>query len=417
MTHENLRTLLTDLAEDMSNVPQREYSGPAWARVRRLQRRRVVLGTAAAVVLVAVPVALLLPWDDAPVQPVPPSIPVYSDAPLRGRAAHSATLLADGRVLVVGGCATDGCSTAEVAPSSEYYVPGQGFTVGPELIQPRQGHSATLLRDGRVLVAGGWPREGASTLDSAEVYHPTTGRFEPVGPMNRPRGGQLATRLPDGRVLVVGGEAGATPSTKTAELFDPQRNAFTLAAPMPQPSAPSGVIGLPDGRVLVVGGQDNTGKAVAGSIYDPRSDTWQPTGALGTPRSKFALAPLPDGRVLVLGGTSDDRILLRTTEIYDASTGQFAPGPSMDTERYKFIDAVTVDAGGHIIVGGGTQLSVYEAGQFRPIAGTTGPIRWVPTVTSLPNGDILLIGGYDGRIGLHEDALLISASQIASAIQ
>jgi hypothetical protein len=411
MTHEKLRALFTELADDVSQVPQREYTGPAWTRARQLKRRYVALGTAAAVVLIAVPVALFFPRGEAPVQP---GNPVYSQAPLRARAAHSATLLPDGRVLVIGGCATDGCSTAEGAPSTEFYVPGQGFTAGPELTEPRQGHSATLLRDGRVLIAGGWPREGAETLSSAEVYDPSTRRFESVGSMNKVRGGHLATPLPDGRVLFVGGEDGNSP-TKTAEIFDPSRNAFTPAASLPEGSRIGGTIALADGRVLVVGGQDDAGNAVAGAIYDPQSGAWQRTSALGTARSKFALAPLPDGKVMVLGGTSDDRILLRTTEIYDPATGEFTPGPTMGAERYKFIDAIAVDSSGRFVVGGGTQVEVYSAGQFHPISGTTGPVRWVPTVTRLTNGDVLLIGGYDGRIDLHSDALLITAGQIAGA--
>jgi hypothetical protein len=411
MSHENLRTLLTDLADEVSQVPQREYSGAAWGRARRIGRRRVVLGTAAAVVLAAVPVALLLPRNDAPVRPAER----YSEAPLRARAAHTATLLADGRVLVVGGCASDGCTTAEGAPESEYYVPGRGFTAGPDLVQPRQGHSATLLADGRVLIVGGWAREGTPPLDSAEVYDPRTGRFEPVGPLAVGRGGATGTVLPDGRVLVAGGQVAAGGSTATAELFDPGRDVFTPAAPMPQARDAAVATVLPDGRVLVVGGQESTGNALASAVlYDPGSDTWRPTGNLGTPRDKLALAPLPDGRVLVLGGSRDDRDLLRTTEIYDPGTGAFGPGPTMDIERYKFV--VTSDAAGRIVVAGGTQLAVYDAGRFHPVAGTTGPIRWTPTVTGLPDGDILVIGGYDDRIRLYDDARLISVRQITDAV-
>jgi hypothetical protein len=176
---------------------------------------------------------------------------------VRGRAAHTATLLGDGRVLIVGGCTPDGCTTAEGSPGTEYYVPGLGFTAGPELVQPRQGHSATLLSDGRVLIDGGWAREGTQPLDSAEIYDPLTGRFELVGPMTMGRGGHTAIALPDRRVLIVGGGSDRT----ATELFDPERDTFMPAAPM------------------------------------------------------------PDGRVLVLGGTPDDRELLRSTEIYDPQTG------------------------------------------------------------------------------------------------
>jgi hypothetical protein len=85
----------------------------------------------------------------------------------------------------------------------------------------------------------------------------------------------------------------------------------------------------------------------------------------------------------------------------------------MDIERYKFI-AVPVDELGRIIIAGGTQMAVYDADQFRPIPGTAADSpRWSPTVTVLPDGDVLVIGGYDDRIDLYPDALLISASLIA----
>src|SRR5262245_26873885 len=96
-------------------------------------------------------------------QPTAPTSPssAVSLQPMRPRAAHTATLLPDGRVLIAGGCAVDGCTTAEVEPSSEFYVPGRrGFVAGPPMLHPRSGHSATMLRDGRVLIVGGWAREG-----------------------------------------------------------------------------------------------------------------------------------------------------------------------------------------------------------------------------------------------------------------
>jgi hypothetical protein len=405
MSYDDLGTLLDELAEEVGHLPQREFSAPAWARARRVRRRRAVLVAAAAVVLAAVPVATLVPGDDEPARPAAPG---YSEAPVRGRAAHTATLLGDGRVLIVGGCTRDGCTTAEDSPGTEYYVPGRGFTAGPELVQPRQGHSATVLADGRVLIVGGWAREGASPMDSAEIYEPRAGTFIPVGPLASGRGGHTAAVLPDGRVLVAGG------NSDTAELFDPERNEFSLAESMPEPRIAAPAITLADGRVLVVGGRDTAGRALASAVlYDPRSDTWQPTGSMGTPRDKHALAPLPDGRVLVLGGTRDEREPLATTEVYDPRTGRFESGPPMDTRRFKLTAAV--DADGRVIVAGGTRAAVYDSDGFRPIGGTAGALRWYPTVTSLPNGDVLIVGGYDDNIRVHDDALLVSASQIAAA--
>src|SRR5215468_4748399 len=111
--------------------------------------------SAAATILV-----LALSGCTGPPSPSSPNSPsaAMSPQPLRARAAHTATLLPDGRVLIAGGCAVDGCTTAEVEPSSEFYVPGRGFIAGPPMLHPRSGHSATLLRDGRVLIVGGWAR-------------------------------------------------------------------------------------------------------------------------------------------------------------------------------------------------------------------------------------------------------------------
>ncbi|HEY7225657.1 MAG TPA: kelch repeat-containing protein [Micromonosporaceae bacterium] len=392
MGDEKLRALLTDLAQDVSALPAPESMRPAWHSGRRQRRRRLLLGAAAAVVLVAVPLVLLAPRHEPAVRPVQPT---YSDTPLRGRAAHTATLLPDGRVLIIGGCATDGCSTADGAPSTEFYVPGHGFTPGPDLRQPRDTHTATLLADGRVLVVGGWEREGTSGLDSAEVFDPATGRFEAAGPLPGIRGGNTPTRLADGRVLVVSGG--------TAELFDPDSDTFTPAAALPSGVAADAAIGLADGRVLVVG-------ATASALYDPGSDAWQSTGALTTPRDKFAIVSLPADRVLVLGGEQlVTKQVLRTTEIYDVASGRFEPGPTMDTERYKFSEAVAVDAIGRVIVGGGTELAILDGGHFSPVPGTTGSTRWFPTLTALPNGDVLLVGGYSDRISLRKDALLVPA--------
>jgi hypothetical protein len=129
---------------------------------------------------------------------------------------------------------------------------------------------------------------------------------------------------------------------------------------------------------------------------------------MNTPRFKHAIAPLPDGRVLVLGGTTDDRQLLASTEVFDPDTNHFTPGPLMGVERYKFPDPV-VTASGRLVVAGGTEIETYDAsrGQFVAVPGTSGARRSFPTVTLLPDGSVLVVGGYDDRIRIHHDALLI----------
>lgn len=337
----------------------------------------------------------------------------FSPAPLRPRAAHTATLLADGRVLLVGGCATDGCARADVAPTSEFYLPGRGFAAGPPLVEARSGHTATLLPDGRVLVVGGWAREGTPPLAAAEVYDPATGRFAPVGALREGRGGHAAAALPDGRVLIVGGWIGSRRANASAELFDPATNRFTPAAPLPAPRLGPLATPLADGSVLVVGGQDESRAPVAElALYDPATDRWRPAGTLATPRFKSALAPLADGRLLLLGGTVDDRQLLASGELCDPAAGRCEPGPTMEMGRYKFT-AARVD--GRVVVVGGSQAAVLAGESFHPLPSTRGPWRSFATATPLPGGDLLIVGGYDEKIALHPDARLVRADEITAA--
>jgi hypothetical protein len=178
---------------------------------------------------------------------------------------------------------------------------------------------------------------------------------------------------------------------------------------MPEPRLGATAILLPDGRILVAGGQDapNHGLSTA-LLYLPDANRWQPTGSMGTPRFKHAMALLPDGRVLVLGGTTDDIHLLASTEVFDPATSRFTPGPTMGVERYKFTDAV-VSTNNGLVVAGGTRVETYDAqsGQFRSVPSSQGAWRSFPTATVLPDGSVLVVGGYDERINLHHDAVLI----------
>ena len=331
--------------------------------------------------------------------------------PLRARAAHTATLLADGRVLLAGGCAVDGCSTAEVAPTSEFYTPGRGFSAGPAMARPRDAHTATTLPDGRVLIVGGFAREGTPPLAETELFDPTTDRFGPTGSLHTARGGHVAVLMGNGKVLVAGGWIGPRTYTDSVEIFDPASGTFASGPAMPAARLGAAAIALPDGRVLVTGGQEapDRGQPTAW-VYLPAAVRWQAVGPMGTPRFKHAMALLPDGRVLVLGGTTDDRHVLATTEVFDPATNTFTPGPDMGVERYKITDAVTV-AKGRVVVAGGTQIDTYDASsaRFQLVPGSQGVWRSFPTATALIDGSVLIVGGYDERIRIHHDALLVPA--------
>lgn len=195
----------------------------------------------------------------------------------------------------------------------------------------RAAHTATPLPAGRVLVAGGFPDERSAPTATAEVFTGTA--FEPVGTMTTRRGNHTATRLRDGRVLLVGGVSGLA-ALATAEIFD--GTGFRAVAPLPGPRSRHGAALLADGRVLVVGGQADPSHGVGlldtALLYDPARDAWQRApGRLPVPAYKLAVAPLPDGRALVVGGqTADDPdARLATTLLFDPPSGLFAPAATM----------------------------------------------------------------------------------------
>jgi hypothetical protein len=356
---------------------------------------------ALALTLAAV-VALAGGTPDAGPLPDPTATGDGQSQPLRARAAHTATLLDDGRVLIAGGCAVDGCGTSEVAPSSEFFVPGTGFMPGPDMLHPRAGHNATRLGDGRVLIVGGWAREGTRPLAEAEVFNPATGAFEPAGTLPSGHGGHAAL-LADGRVLVAGGEAASS-----VQFFDPLTNTWTVGPALPEVRDAAVAITLDDGRVLIAGGRDTAGRGVTSAVvFDPVANAWARVGDMATPRYKHAMVNV-DGRVLVLGGTTDDAELLASTEYFDPATGQFTPGPPMSQARYKFIDSV-VALPDRVVVAAGTGVDVLVDGRFVAVPDVTHAIRWFSTATPLADGSVLVVGGYDDRIRVYADALYVDA--------
>lgn len=216
----------------------------------------------------------------------------------------AAIALTTGALVIVG--------TRPVQPTTEGV-----FEAGPRLDRVRLGHSATLLDDGRVLIAGGWD---GGALASALLYDPKADTFLPTGSMAVPRESHTAVRLADGRVLVVGGDdAGDEASATTAEIFDPRTGAFSQTAPAPAPWVGGVPIALPDGRVLFVG---MGGPRAA--IYDPATGMFS-TMPVPDPGSWPAVALLADGRdVLIVsaGRPGDDQPTGSPAWLLDVVTGE-----------------------------------------------------------------------------------------------
>ncbi|HTN83878.1 MAG TPA: kelch repeat-containing protein, partial [Sorangium sp.] len=227
-----------------------------------------------------------------------PATGVWSPAAplLLRRRTQTATALADGRVLVVGGDRTSDGGGDRV----EIYDPvADTWTEATPMSARREYHTATLLPDGRVLVAGGLGAE-AMVSASAEVYSPATDTWTPAAAMRRRRASHTATLLVDGRVLVVGGDRGEP--ANTAEIYDPASDTWTSAGEMAAQRSSHGAALLLDSRVLVAGDALSYDGALAAEIYDPASGTWALAPALDVMIMRHGTVRLSDGRVLVVGG-------------------------------------------------------------------------------------------------------------------
>jgi len=318
------------------------------------------------------------------------------------RAAHAATALSDGRVLITGGFALEGhaLTSAEIFdPAINTFTPTGDMRVG------RTGHSATLLPDGRVLIAGGWGDR--DLLASAEVYDPATGQFTLTGSMAAARSGHAAARLKDGKVLLVGGLSDGWTFLVSAELYDPATGLFTPTGSLATARQSHTLTVMGNGRVLIAGGDEgrypNTTVHSSAELYDPAAGTFTATGDMTLPRHKHGAAMLPDGAVLIVGGSDerDWRGRYVSAEIYHPDIGAFTPAASMNFARFKLADAIVRLTNGAVLVaGGGARAEAYStsANKFDLVEGQMDAARFFSTATSLPDGRALIVGGYDQNI-------------------
>jgi Abnormal spindle-like microcephaly-assoc'd, ASPM-SPD-2-Hydin/Kelch motif/Galactose oxidase, central domain len=321
-----------------------------------------------------------------------------------GRYNHTATVLKDGRVLVAGGA-----DSAPLASAKLYDPTTNTWSDAGTMHVARHGQAAALLDDGKVLVAGGFtagtdPTAPGAYTRTAEIYDPAANTWAQVASMDTGRFEPTMTVLKDGRVLVAGGTGDAggksAVSLASAEIYNPTGDTWTPATPMSAARAGDTATLLSDGDVLVAGGYDNaTGELPSAELYHPSTDTWTPTGPLTDARDAATATALPNGDVLVAGGDGGSGAAIASAEVYSAGTWHKVA--SMAAARQSAAAALLED--GTVLVAGGesgrTGTPLASTERYDPVSetwtdgGAMSIARARHTLTALPDGRALAIGG------------------------
>jgi hypothetical protein len=326
------------------------------------------------------------------------------------RSGHAATLLADGRVLIVGGGVGGDASAELFDPSKGTFAPTGSMTT------PRYGATATLLSSGKVLITGGFGPE-----DGSELYNPSIGTFSETGSMAVPRILHTATLLNNGKVLITGGmdrSAGDGAAVQSAELYDPSTGTFSLTGSMLTDRAQHTATLLHSGEVLIAGGwnghlddaaDDPPWDPLFAELFDPSNGTFRSIGSMSTTRISHKAVSLSDGKVLMLGGIPIPQNIHEQlpapayAELYDPATGAFSPVTNVSLQQSGY--TATLLTNGQVLIVGGeeantavTSAELIDAANATLVAtGSLVTARKGHTATRLNDGRILVTGGTDNN--------------------
>ena len=271
------------------------------------------------------------------------------------RTRHTATLLPNGKVLAAGG--QEGCTACAAPPAAdaELYDPvANTWSAAASMSTAREGHTATLLPNGKVLVAGGHIDNTTNTnTSSAELFDPVSNTWSSAGTMSAAREGHTATLLPNGKVLVAGG------ADATADLYDPVGNTWSPGGSMSTARAAHTATLLPNGKVLTAGGFDSSGVTASAEVYDPVANTWAAAGSMSTARSDHTATLLPNGKVLAAGGsTTAGSAGAASAELYDAVADLWSPAGNM-LHPHSSPTATLIPSGPVLVASAGTAELYY----------------------------------------------------------
>ncbi len=318
------------------------------------------------------------------------------------RTGHTATLLPSGKVLIAGG---DGCFFFGyyyygncLLDSAEIYDAGADtFSTTGKMSVTRDFHTATLLKNGKVLITGGHDA-------SAELYDPTSGTFAATGSMSVGRNSHTATLLAGGKVLIAGGQS-VSGALATAELYDPTTGTFAATGTMAASRTSHTATLLANGKVLVAGGSNSAGATLATTeLYDPNSGTFAATGTMAAARTSHTATLLANGNVLITGGIGDiaNGVSLSSAEVYDVVAGSFSATGTMIAVRDSHFaillaNGTVLVAGGSFGSTGGFTAEFYNTGNgtFTETGGMETSRALAAAVLLLPDGRVLVSGGSD----------------------